>query len=186
MKNKVLKISIAIVLIMTLTMANFIFLALNVVSYAVDGIVTNHKNVEFETYFKDENGKKVGTFERIAGDEEESLYISINVKKEGYFNGAIELKNAEIDFINTKSEYVNKLEGNKMYLNQINAGTSAEIEVKIKEKAQERYNIAEDKNLIELQGKYRDRTEKDIKIEAQRKVRINLIERNDETNEKTK
>lgn len=182
MKNKVLKISIAIVLIMTLTMANFIFLALNVVSYAVDGIVTNHKNVEFETYFKDENGKKVGTFERIAGDEEESLYISINVKKEGYFNGAIELKNAEIDFINTKSEYVNKLEGNKMYLNQINAGTSAEIEVKIKEKAQERYNIAEDKNLIELQGKYRDRTEKDIKIEAQRKVRINLIERNDETN----
>lgn len=182
MKSKVLKISITMTLIMTLTMANFIFLASNVVSYAVDGIATNHKNVEFETYFKDENGKKVETLERIAGEGEESLYININVKKEGYFNGAIELKNAEFDFVNTKSEYVNKVEANKMYLNQINAGTSAEIEVKIKEKAEERYNVAEDKNLIELQGKYRDSTEKDKKIEAQRKVGIKLIERNDETN----
>lgn len=43
MKNKVLKISVAVLLIMTLTMTNFIFLGASFVSYAADNISTNTK-----------------------------------------------------------------------------------------------------------------------------------------------
>ena len=72
MKNKIFKISIVLVMIMTMTMTNFIFVGANLISYATDEISTNHKNVEFETYFKE--------------GEEEALYLRVNVKKEGYFN----------------------------------------------------------------------------------------------------
>ena len=58
MKGKIFKISVAIILIMTLTLANFIFVGSNIVSYAMDEITTNHKNIEFETYFKDKYGNK--------------------------------------------------------------------------------------------------------------------------------
>ena len=59
MKGKILKISVTIILLMTLTLANFIFVGSNIVSYAMDGIATNHKNIEFEAYFKDKEGNKV-------------------------------------------------------------------------------------------------------------------------------
>ena len=51
MKNKGLKISVVILLIITLTMTNFIFLGSSLISYAVDDISTNNKNIEFSAYF---------------------------------------------------------------------------------------------------------------------------------------
>ena len=42
MKNKGLKISVVILLIITLTMTNFIFLGSSLISYAVDDISTNN------------------------------------------------------------------------------------------------------------------------------------------------
>ena len=46
MKNKGLKISVVILLIITLTMTNFIFLGSSLISYAIDDISTNNKNIE--------------------------------------------------------------------------------------------------------------------------------------------
>ena len=43
MKNKIFKISIILVMILTMTMTNFIFVGKNLISYAVDNITTNHK-----------------------------------------------------------------------------------------------------------------------------------------------
>lgn len=182
MKGKVFKVSVAIILIMTLTLANFIFVGSSIVSYAMDGVTTNHKNIEFEAYFKDIAGNKITTLERMAEEKEMSFYVSVNVKKEGYFNGIVELKNANFKFNSSESEYVNKVEDNKIYLNQLNAGTMAEIELKVSPIEQENYSLVEKTSEVSLLGEYKDSTQKDIKIEAKRNIVFNLIETNDKSN----
>lgn len=182
MKGKILKISVAIILIMTLTLANFIFVGSNIVSYAMDEITTNHKNIEFETYFKDKDGNKTNILERTAEEKEMSMYLLLNVKREGYFNGIVELNDTNFKFNSSESEYVNKVEENKIYLNQINAGTTAEIEIKVSPIEQEKYELEEKKSEVILSGEYKDSTQKDIKIEAKRSMKLNLIETNDKTN----
>lgn len=182
MKGKIFKISVAIILIMTLTLANFIFVGSNIVSYAMDEITTNHKNIEFETYFKDKDGNKTNILERTAEEKEMSMYLLLNVKREGYFNGIVELNDTNFKFNSSESEYVNKVEENKIYLNQINAGTTAEIEIKVSPIEQEKYALEEKKSEVILSGEYKDSTQKDIKIEAKRSMKLNLIETNDKTN----
>lgn len=182
MKGKILKISVAIILIMTLTLANFIFVGSNIVSYAMDEITTNHKNIEFETYFKDKYGNKTNILERTAEEKEMSMYLLLNVKREGYFNGIVELNDTNFKFNSSESEYVNKVEENKIYLNQLNAGATAEIEIKVSPIEQEKYALEEKKSEVILSGEYKDSTQKDIKIEAKRSMKLNLIETNDKTN----
>lgn len=182
MKGKIFKISVAIILIMTLTLANFIFVGSSIVSYAIDGITTSHKNIEFEAFFKDKEGNKTTILERTVEEKEMSMYLLLNVKREGYFNGVVELKDANFKFNSSESEYVNKVEENKIYLNQLNAGTTAEIEIKVSPIEQEKYSLEEKKSEVILSGEYRDSTQKDIKIEAKRDVVVNLIETNDKTN----
>lgn len=55
MKNKVLKIVTVIILLATLTMANFIYVGYGLVSYAASSIATNHQNVEFDAQLKEGN-----------------------------------------------------------------------------------------------------------------------------------
>lgn len=67
MKQRILKTITAMLLILTLTMANVIMLCVDVVSYAAETIniesATNHKNVEFMAYFKDTNGNKTSNLD---------------------------------------------------------------------------------------------------------------------------
>ena len=73
MKEKILKVTTAIALIITLTMANVLVLCDSIVSYAASAISetksTSHKNVEFMAYFKDSDGNKVA----FAGSMNETL-----------------------------------------------------------------------------------------------------------------
>ena len=41
--------------------------------------------VEFKAYFKDEQGQEVEKLERKANDEQNYLYLQVDVKKEGFF-----------------------------------------------------------------------------------------------------
>ena len=66
MKNKIFKTSIIFIMILTMTMTNFIFVGANLVSYAADNVATNHKNVDFEAYFKEE--------------EKNALFLRVSVK----------------------------------------------------------------------------------------------------------
>ena len=45
MKNKIFKIVTVVVLLATLTMANFIYVGFGLVSYAVSNTSTNHQNI---------------------------------------------------------------------------------------------------------------------------------------------
>ena len=183
MKNKILKISVVIVLIMTLTMTNFIFLGSSLISYAVDDISTNHKNIEFDAYFKDGNGQKIRTLERTADMQEISLYLAINVNTEGFFVGQIELSNSNFHIVSSESEFVSNTSDNTVYLNQLDVGTNAEIEIKVKPIDEEvmKVSMLNTESQLRLTGIYRDNTEKDIDIDATRTVSMQLVESN--TNE---
>ena len=169
MRNKVLKISVILVMILSMTMTNFIFVGSSLISYAADSIngATNHKNIEFKAYFKNE-------------EEEEFLYLHVNVKKEGYFNGEVKLENSNFVLKDTDSSCVNRIENNTIYLNQINAGTAEEIKVRIEPIKEENFTIGllNMTSKINLAGIYRDSTQKDIKIQADREVALELKENN--------
>ena len=55
MKSKLLKIITVIMLLSVLTLTNFIYIGMELVSYAVDGVSTNNQNVEFDVNLKEEN-----------------------------------------------------------------------------------------------------------------------------------
>ena len=186
MKDKILKISVVIVLVMTLTMTNFIFLGSSLISYAVNTIATNHKNVEFDAYFKDSEGQKTTTLERTADMQELSLYVAVNVHTEGFFTGKVKLENANFNITSSESALVSSISDNTIYLNQLDVGTNAEIEVKVKPIDTDVMNISmlDCQSELTLTGIYRDNTEKDIAIKATRTVNMTLIEANVENSVK--
>ena len=168
MKGRVLKILTVLMLITALTMLNFIYVGAGFISLAAESSSTNHKNVEFTAELKDEN----------------LLTLAVTVKNEGYFNGEITLENSNFKLKNTQSEYVNKIEGNKITLNQINAGTTASFDVAIEPVKDDIFdagllNAVSDLNLT---GIYRDSTEKDINIKATREAKYEYLENNNEEN----
>ena len=182
MKQKFLQVITAMLLIVTLTMANFVLLCVDVVSYAAEIInmesSTNHRNVEYMAYFKDAAGNKVDSLDAKTNSEDLKLYFQVSVKKEGYFNGNITLNNANFKLkSDVLSDGVNKIENNTVYLNQINAGESKEIEVGIELLKNDQFdlNYLNMESSISINGIYRDSTQKDISIKADRDVTLNFV-----------
>lgn len=182
MKQRILQVITSMLLIMTLTMANFLLLCVDVVSYAADVINvdknTNHKNIEFMAYFKDENENKIVEKDTYTNSENLKLYFKISVKQEGYFNGNIVLNNANFRLkTDILSSVINRIENNTIYLNQINAGEDEEIEVGIEILKDEQFdlNFINMESEISIDGIYIDSTQKDISIYAKRNVTLNLV-----------
>lgn len=182
MKQKFLQVITAMLLIVTLTMANFVLLCVDVVSYAAEIInmesSTNHRNVEYMAYFKDAAGNKVDSLDAKTNSGDLKLYFQVSVKKEGYFNGNITLNNANFKLkSDVLSDGVNKIENNTVYLNQINAGESKEIEVGIELLKNDQFdlNYLNMESSISINGIYRDSTQKDISIKADRDVTLNFV-----------
>ena len=94
-KRKINKL-IAIEIIITMTLYYFLLVGKIAVSYAIDEVKTNHANVEFNAYFQNENGDKVGEKEASI-DGEEYLYVEVSVKNEGYLNNG-EIKISDNNF----------------------------------------------------------------------------------------
>ena len=182
MKHKILQLVTVIMLITVLTMANFILLGFNMVTYAVDAInqdkSTNNKNVEFMAYFKNEEGNRVTDIDATVNTENLKLYLEVSVKNEGYLNGTVTLDNANFSLKpDILSDSVSKIEGNTVYLNQINAGETEEIELGIELVKDEQFDLSllNMESKISLKGTYKDSTEKDIEIAATKAVRLTLI-----------
>ena len=178
MKKKILKTSIVMLLILVLTIANFVPIGSSLVSYAAEEVSTNHKNVEFKAGFEDENGNLIEDIQKTIDSKDISLWLQVSVKKEGYFNGEISLNNTNFKLVATDSNYVNKVEGNTIYLNQINAGTTADIKIKVEPVQNEEYELGllNSSTKISINGIYRDMTEKDIEIKANRTVNLKIVQ----------
>jgi hypothetical protein len=122
-----------IMMVLMLTLSNWILLGTELVAYALDVInETNENNVQFTAYFKDDSEAKVAEKTEVITSESMKLYIEVSVKKEGYFNGRIEI--ADSNFKLKEQEYgtdVEKVVDNTIYLNQINAGDTVTLELAI-------------------------------------------------------
>ena len=118
MKNTILKAIIALVLIIAITMADFIFVGASLVTYALEGNnSTNHKNVKFTAYFKDEEDKLNLSLKDVDG---EVLVISnftiyadaISCNRPSLFNS---MKQDEArEFYNEFLEKLSSFEGNNL------------------------------------------------------------------------
>lgn len=190
MKNKKIKIVTVILLLMTLTLTNFLFVGSSLIAYAQnnDNIATNHQNVEFDAYFKDTEDNETKTLKKEVNDYSDLfMYLKISVKKEGYFNGEVLLENSNFilkESPENSNEYINKIEDNKITLNQINAGETSQVKVKIEPVRKEMIplnNLEANSNLT-INGIYRDSTEKDITIQSSRQITFALSENNQEEN----
>lgn len=169
MKRKILKIVTVILLLAILTVPNFIYVGTGLVSYAVDSIATNHQNVEFDAKLKEGN----------------VLELLVNVKKEGYFNGEISLENSNFTFeLEQTNPNINKIENNKVTLNQINAGSNVQIDLQIQPVTDEIFDagLLNVSSKINLTGVYRDSTQKDINIKGTREVKLEYTEDNTSEN----
>ncbi len=90
---------------------------------------TNSSNVEFNSYL--EGGDHEKTLDTSTGG---NLYIKINVKESGYLrNGIVELgnQNFEVDSSQVESNYIQKIENGKIYLEQIKSGEEVLISLPI-------------------------------------------------------
>lgn len=189
MKCRVLQVLLTISLILTLVITDFLILGYNI-SIAVSDIgelresATNVKNVEFDAYFEDSNGNKDTNFNKFIDEKETFLHLKIEVKKEGYFNGTISVKNNNFILKESNSKYVKNIENNNIQLNQINAVTEVEIQIKIEPIRDEIFNkdLLQSECIIELEGIYRDSTQKDIKVNAERKIQFNIVQDNNAQN----
>ena len=179
MKVKILKTITTILLIITMTMANFILLGFTAVSYAVDGLgdnETSHKNVNFSVNLK--NGDEELTDLKAKMDSSDlELHMKISVKQEGYFNGQITLNNANFKLkTDILSDGITKIENNVIYLSQINAGETRDILVGIEVTKDDKFNLEnlDKESNISIEGIYRDSSEKDIKVTGTRTVKLQL------------
>lgn len=94
-KNKILEKLLAIILIFTLTSANFAFVTKSFASSLAETLFgvksdTGHKNIEFEAYFGTEDEKETSVISDV-NNKELAISMNLNVKDSGY------LKNAKIE-----------------------------------------------------------------------------------------
>ena len=183
MKENILQKITAVLLIVTLTMANFLLLGVNMVTYAAELATmdrnTSHKNVEFMAYFKDAQENELTEASVPMNAENLKLQLEVVVKQEGYFNGKITLDNANFKLKSEiLSEGISKVEGNTIELTQINAGETRKIEVGIELIKDEKFDLSllDMESKISIEGTYKDSTEKDIKVTGTRTVQLLLVE----------
>ena len=134
MEKKIVKKILAILLVIMLISTDFFVLGSNLISYAVESdSATNNKNIDFSAYFKDVKGEKVDTLQTSIKAENLKLYAEITVKNEGYLSDAtLELQDSNFNIKNNiLSDLIASIDGNKVTLKQINAGTTAVIELDI-------------------------------------------------------
>ena len=177
MKNKVLKAVIIMLLIVTLTIADFVLLGTSLVTYALENITntTSNNNVKFAAYFKTE--EEVSRIDYEMNSNEMKLYLEVAVENKGYFDGVVTLENSNFKIKeNLSSDKITKIEGNTITLNRVRAGNKAEIELAIEPIMDESYgdNMLSKETTIKLSGKYNNGEEKIVDINAEKKVTLNL------------
>lgn len=181
MEKRFLKAIVSMVLVITLTMSNFVFLGANFVSYALDSLnqsnETNNKNVKFSVYFKTDSGEKVDTKEEKIAEQNMKLYLAVSVQNEGYFNGNVKILDSNFKLKSQElSEGINKIEDDKISLNQLRAGETAEFELGIEAKQGEVIDasLLNMESKIELTGTYTNSNAKKIEIDATKTVQLIL------------
>ena len=130
--RRIIQKSLAIAIILIMTMADLCFIGANLVSYAIDVAKVSNDNIEFKAYFPSENGALETT---VATDKTDlKIAIELGIKKDGYLSNAkIELeKNSNFKFkTDLKNDYIKSIDEESIVFKQINEGDSIKVEVGI-------------------------------------------------------
>lgn len=183
MKNKVLKSAIIILLLVVITMADFMLVGKELITYALKNMEnsTNHENVEFAAYFKTEEGEKSNIDYEMNSDEMK-LYVKVAVENEGYFDGVVTLEDSNFKFKEEKtSEYIKEIEENKIVLDSIREERTVELELGIEPIIEESYNddMLNKNSILKLTGEYTDSEDEKTSIESEKSVALSLTVPND-------
>lgn len=183
---------IAIIVVMLLTMSDFLFVGASTVSYAINNAKTNSANVEFSTYFLNQAGEKVEKIEEDINKGDLYLYVDVTVKNEGYFNGSVTFNNNNF---NVKPEVMSndiaEISGNKVTLKQINAGTTTTIKLGVEAIKNNTINIQDlnRKTNVVLEGQYINsknvEKSKKVDIKGNDSVEVNWVSNPNTANELT-
>ncbi len=182
-KNKKTQGILAILLIITMTLANILFLGRNLISYAFETDLeaqnenTQSNNVKFDAYFNDNGGRNVHSAIFDATSNNAIINLHLAVKDAGY------LKEAYIDFrdgqnsIDTNFDIISDLENTTLIqsvnkelktisLNFIDYGTDAVIQIPVRTEIPSLMNINKLKQdaKVTLRGIYVDRLGQEIEI----------------------
>ena len=180
--RRIIQKSLAIAIILIMTMADLCFVGANLVSYAIDVAEVNNDNVEFKAYFPSENGALETTATTDKGDLK--VAIEVGVKKDGY------LSNAKIDIGNDsnfkfktdlKNDYIKSIDEKTITLKQINEGESIKLEVGIE------FAYLQESDLdylskvskINLSGIYVNSKKSNTEIKGEAQLKINWISSED-------
>ena len=175
--DDLLKKIVAIQLILVLTMVDFLMISINVISYAVGIVSTNEPNVEFKAYFLNESNEEVSEYNLPLKSEDVKLHLQITVKNSGYFNGQISLENANFDLIkDILPEGVSKIVDNTIFLSQISAEKTLDIQVGIRAKLDKNPTNLTDTVNLKLSGTYRNgESGEDKSVEAKTNLKVNIV-----------
>lgn len=172
MKEKILKTILVSMLIVVLTIFDFILLGQNIAIAISEEIesATNVRNVEFAAYLKEDSNSYV--------TEEQTLMLAINVKEKGVLNeGKIQIENANFTILKDKVQdtFIKNIndQTNEIELNSIIYQNEVNIELPIVFKKQDTFeaDYFEREISIKLEGNYKD--EAQTKVEAKRALKIN-------------
>ena len=172
LKNKILEKLLAIILIFTLTFANFAFVTEAYASSFAESILgltsdTGHRNIGFTAYFGTEENDEASVISDV-NNEELTIGMSLSVQDSGY------LKDAKIAIVETEEgnglnfkiksqeelgDYVQAIEDNVVILQQINS-SSEDVKIQVPIEYKNESYVNEDKlskeALIAFSGIYVD------------------------------
>lgn len=174
MKEKVLRTLIVIWMIVSITIAHVIVLASDIVSYAFQDV--GKENIEFSSYFVNEQGEELPSIEKPINSEDVKLAIKIRVKEQGYLNGKIELKNENFKFKQEEIEGVEEIKDREITLKQINAQQSIEFKIGLEIDVPNSIdtNQFNKDNLIALKGTYTTANQSQKEINMEQNLPITL------------
>ncbi len=179
LKNKILEKLLAIILIFTLTFANFAFVTECLAVSMIETIFgnsadTGHENVEFEAYFGTGEDKSYSVVSDV-NNKDLLINLNLNVLKSGYLKDAkVEIKESEegagLNYSLKKdgelSEMIQKFEDNILEFRQVNCNSELNIQLPIEYKNEEYINenkLSQDSKII-FTGTYIDNDGEEIAV----------------------
>lgn len=185
MNKKTLSKILAIMLVITLTFANFIFLAVYAasVNYEAQETNINKTDVSFDAYFISEEGQKTHKKETEMNNSELKLFLGVTITK-GYLKDAqVKINNSNFKIVKGQElpEGVQAIdeENGTITLNQISKGEAKEIPIQIEVVKDEKFdlnNFSKDAE-IKLTGTFVNNSAQERKAEKSIIVNLSLSEK---------
>ena len=174
--RRIVKKVVAMLIVLSLTLADLSWVGINLVSYAVDTIGTNNQNVDYNVYF--DTSSQSTEIDAEIEKNDVNLIIELGVKKDGYLSeGKIQL-DEQSNFTFKKDindSHINKIEERVVELKQINEGDSIKIKLPVEFSYVSEFdaNYLNKESSVKLSGKYINSKKKDIEINGEAKVKLN-------------